>query len=85
MEEIECYDPERELPFYNLGSFTWEIPELNLDDLIGRNVRDCLMLNRCYDFGITYGDVVYCEGDTTLILEYDKTANRVTKAYFKND
>ena len=27
LEEIECYDEERELPFFNLHSFEWEDEE----------------------------------------------------------
>lgn len=56
LEEIECYDTERDLPFYNLGAFEWELPEIDLNLLISLGVRDCLHLHHFHKIGIKFDE-----------------------------
>lgn len=79
---LEEFGTERE-PFFNLGAFTWETPELDPKDLIGLDVRSCLKTGHFYKVGIEFDEKVFSEGSPMLVLEYDKQNNRVTNAYFK--
>lgn len=83
LEEIECYDTERDLPFYNLGAFEWNLPEINLDLLVGLDVRQCFSLRHYHKIGIKIDNDVVLHGCPMLILNYDKSNDRVIKAYYE--
>lgn len=83
LEEIECYDTERDLPFYNLGSFEWVLPEIDVTLLISLNVRECLHLHYFHKMGIKFDGKIFYEGSPMLVLEYDPSNGNVTKAYYE--
>jgi hypothetical protein len=66
--------------FFNMWAFEWELPELNLDDLIGLDTHQILRLK--HDVGIKIDGLIEREGQPILVLEHDK--NIVTKAYYEN-
>jgi hypothetical protein len=83
LEEVECYDTERGLPFYNLGSFEWDLPEIDLDRLIGVGLRECFSLYHHRKIGIKIDDDIVYHGTPMLILDYDRSSGNVTKAYYE--
>lgn len=84
LEEIDCYDEERNLPFFNLHAFTWTLPELNPKDLIGLTISDSYMINRSYGYGIKFDGKLICEGDPVLEIDYDKSNGRMTGVEYMN-
>ena len=54
-----------------MGSFKWEKPEIDLNDLIGYNARDLGRLNTTYKWGIKLRDKVWLEGAPMLVVDYD--------------
>ena len=78
LEEFpNVFDPNdpndgRDQPFFSMNSFEWDLPEIDLCDLIGFNVRDLGTLNRVYRWGITIGDVIWFEGNPMLVANYDE-------------
>lgn len=83
LEEIECHDTESYVPFYNLGSFEWVPPEIDLGQLVGVSVRQCLFLRRYHKIGIKIDNEIVCHGTPMLILDYDQSNDTVTKAYYE--
>ena len=68
--------------FFSMHAFTWELPKLNLDELIGMDIRTVARLNQKYEYGIKFDKEVYYPGEPMLVLEYDKF-DQVTKAFFE--
>lgn len=69
--------------FFSMHSFTWDLPEVNLDDLIGLGVRSVCKLNNSYGYGIKFDNKVLYEGTPMLVLEYNEY-DEVTKAYYED-
>ena len=69
--------------FFNMYAFDWDLPELDLNDLIGVGVRNVCQLNDSYGYGIKFDNEVFYEGEPMLVLEYDEK-DIVTKAYYEN-
>lgn len=69
--------------FFEMGAFTWETPELDLNELVGYNVMDaCRLINPPYSLGIKYQDRMMYKGSPVLVLEADDYDN-ITKAYYE--
>lgn len=93
LEEFpNIFDPNdpndgRDQPFFNMVSFKWEKPELNLNDLIGFSVLEISTVNRSYGYGIDIDGESWYEGTPTIVIESETTNNGlnriVKKAYFK--
>lgn len=68
---------------FEMHAFEWEIPAIDMEDLIGFDVRDaCRLINKPYEYGIKYqGELMY-EGSPVLVLEGDDH-DIITKAYFE--
>ena len=62
----------RDQPFFNLASFSWDKPEINMDDLVGYSLSDLLTLNHTYGWGI-----LDYEGYPTLMTDCDE--NEIVK------
>jgi hypothetical protein len=88
-EYPNTFDDGRDQPFFNMTSFEWVKPDLNLNDLIGMSILDIYRLTYSYKYGIEFDSKVWCDGDPMLVIEYDtitngsKTSDIITKAYFK--
>jgi hypothetical protein len=100
LEEFpNIFDPNdpndgRDQPFFNMASFEWEPPEINLQDLIGMNPMDvCRLTHPPYKYGIEFDGKLKYEGSPILVIEYKKTESmdnrwnntEITNAYFKKD
>lgn len=83
LEEIECYNTKSDLPFYNLGAFEWNLLEIDLNLLVGLNVRQCFLLRHYHKIGIKIDNEVLFRGSPMLILDYDKSSDAVIKAYYE--
>ena len=76
--------------FFNMHAFEWEKPELDLQMLIGRDPRDCAVLYRTYNIGITENGRVWYKGEPMLCMDYDFPIKgnegilRITNAYWKD-
>lgn len=83
LEEFpNIFDPNdpndgRDQPFFNMSSFKWTPPELDLNELIGFNVSDLRGLHRSYGYGIQLKDNVWADGNPMLKIDYDEN-DRVT-------
>lgn len=81
--------------FFNMHAFDWQMPEIDLDLLIGRDPRDAAYLHNTYKIGITKNGTVWYEGDPMLCIEYEMFLSglsenchrnlKITKAYWKNE
>jgi hypothetical protein len=86
---FDSNDPKdgRDQPFFNMGSFEWTLPEINLDDLIGYHITDVTRLNHSYKWGIEVDGNVLYPGNPILSIESDNTPvnfnSRVKKAFLK--
>ncbi len=70
---------------FSRGAFEWELPDINLDELIGFQRNDMKRLSRTYGYGIEEGGEILCNGDPILVIEMsDHSWNGyVTKAFWK--
>jgi hypothetical protein len=90
LEEFpNIFDPNdpmdgRDQPFFNMASFKWEKPELEIDELIGFNVHDLITLNRTYGWGITVKFETWKEGNPMLMVDHDEFGN-VDAVWFKTE
>jgi hypothetical protein len=90
LEEFpNIFDPNdpmdgRDQPFFNMGSFKWEKPEIELDKLIGFNVSDLKTLSRTYGWGITVKFETWEEGTPMLMVDHDEFG-RVDAVWFKQE
>jgi len=75
LKELDKEEEGRDLPFFNMASFKWEKPEIDMKDLEGFHLRDLLTLNRTYGWGI-----LNYKGNPTLMTEIDDK-EIVTKAW----
>jgi hypothetical protein len=92
LEEFpNIFDPNdpldgRDQPFFNIGSFKWDNPKLDLYDLIGFDPRDLGSLSMTYGYGIELDGKVWLEGSPMLVVEYETDEygyDIVTKVYEK--
>jgi hypothetical protein len=74
---------------FNMHAFEWELPEINLEQLIGDNPNDLSVLNRTYNIGITKNGKVWYPGERMLCIEHEILTEgqwpKITKAYWKNE
>ena len=68
---FDSNDPNdgRDQPFFNMASFEWKKPELNLEDLIGFSVLEMSRLNWTYKYGIELDGELWYKGDPVLVIE----------------
>lgn len=83
LEEIECYDQERDLPFFSVHCFEWQTPELDPKDLIGFFAREATVAANNYNVGIEYGDFSYKNSADKIIVLVCDEYERITDAYYK--
>jgi hypothetical protein len=65
----------RELPFFMMGSFEWDLPEIDLKDLIGWNARDVGRLSNSYGWGISINGKEWLKGTPMLNVVPDQNDN----------
>jgi hypothetical protein len=72
---------------FSMHAFEWKMPEINLEELIGKNPSDMSMLARSYNIGITENGKVWCDGEPMLYIEHENVIEgnwpKITKAYWK--
>jgi len=73
----------RDQPFFNLASFEWEKPEIDMKDLIGYHFMDLTYLHDTYGWSVLYNGR-YTEGSPKLMTELDEN-EEVTKAWLEYD
>lgn len=80
---------DRDLPFFSMGAFQWEMPKL-IDPklIIGFIAHEALDLNRVYGFGIKLNGVLKRKGTPVLCCEYineleDFRKHEITNAYYE--
>lgn len=66
--------------FFNMWAFEWDLPKLNLDDLVGLDIMQVLRLK--HDVGIMFDGEVQKEGSPMIVLEH--VNGITTKAYIKH-
>ena len=55
---------------FTMQSFSWEKPPINMDDLVGFDVRDLTTLNRIYGYGLYIDDAVWYDGSPMLHISH---------------
>jgi len=72
---------------FSMHSFEWELPEINLDELIGLGQTDMCMLSNTYKVGVELNGETLYKGDPVLVIEVSDPSYRghITKAFWKKD
>jgi hypothetical protein len=71
---------------FSVGAFEWQLPEINLDELIGLYISDMNMLSRTYGVGVELDGEIYQKGDPIIVVEYDGVhRGEITKAFWKTE
>ena len=72
---------------FNMHAFEWEKPEINLEELIGKNPSDMSMLHNTYKIGITENGEIRYVGDPMLCIEHETVIQgrwpKITKAFWE--
>jgi hypothetical protein len=56
---------------FTMQSFSWEKPEIVLDELLGFSVRDLSTLQRVYGYGLYVDDAVWLDGSPMLHIFHE--------------
>jgi hypothetical protein len=72
----------RDRPFFNMASFEWEKPEIDLKELEGYHIHDLVHLTYSYGYGITGNGLKISDGTPVLSCEYDEMTGIVKKMTF---
>lgn len=76
LEEFpNIFDSKNEVdqPFFNMSSFEWNTPELDLEELKGFYISDIFQLRHTYGYGIEIDGMVIFKGEPMLSIESFKT------------
>lgn len=70
---------------FSMGAFEWELPEIDLDELIGLGQNDMCMLSNTYRVGVELNGETLYKGDPVLVIEVSDPSYRgyITKAFWK--
>jgi len=84
LQEFPAPTDDVRQPFFNAEAFSWELPELNLEDLIGFFTFDMGHVNRKYGYGFkdTKGNIMH-EGSPFVVIDFDSEPGRISMASFE--
>jgi hypothetical protein len=68
---------------FSMHAFCWDKPPIDTSMLIGRDPRDCEILQCSYGCGLTLNGEIDYEGTPMLHVEYDTTSYTITQAELK--